>query len=178
MTEPPSTTRSKARTGGDSLTPCLKDQAIASQPSSFDMFRPLCTKEGAYKPIQCYVHEKYGKWCWCVDDKGQEIIGSKVDDGSNLSEDKCNSLQKQNKTEEYWTAFYRQATTHVPTWPTTSPILLPENMNIGLSQCEKERKLSFSPFLNGDTFSPECSADGSFKPRQCFTHLYFGKQCW
>ena len=49
---------------------------------------------------------------------------------------------------------------------------------LALSQCEKERKLSFSPFLNGDTFSPECNANGSFKTRQCFTHLYFGKQCW
>ena len=58
----------------------------------------------------------------------QEIIGSKVDDGSNLSEEKCHSLQKQNKTEEYWTAFYRQATTHVPTWPTQTPIVLPASV--------------------------------------------------
>lgn len=49
---------------------------------------------------------------------------------------------------------------------------------IEISLCEKERKLSQAPLLSGDIFTPECNADGTYKSRQCFTHLYYGKQCW
>lgn len=112
------------------LTNCKTDQLIASQPASFDMFRPQCGDDGHYKPIQCYSNANFGKWCWCVDGKGQEIIGSKVDSDSNLNEEKCKALRKQNSTDEYWTAFYRHSTTtHLPTfgWPTLAPILMPVN---------------------------------------------------
>ena len=48
----------------------------------------------------------------------------------------------------------------------------------GLSQCQKERKLSKSPMVKGDIYTPDCNKDGSYKNRQCFTHLLYGKQCW
>lgn len=49
---------------------------------------------------------------------------------------------------------------------------------LGPTQCQKERKLSQSSMMKGDTFTPECNEDGTYKSRQCFTHLYYGKQCW
>lgn len=91
------------------------------------MFKPECLPDGSYKPMQCYEHRNFGKWCWCVDGKGQEVIGSKVDNtrnNGNLTDEKCKTLGTQNATEEYWTAFYRHTTT-TPTPAvivTTTPI--------------------------------------------------------
>ena len=47
-----------------------------------------------------------------------------------------------------------------------------------LSHCQKERKLSKSPMVKGDIYTPDCNKDGTYKNRQCFTHLLYGKQCW
>ena len=111
------------------LTRCEEDQQIASEPTSFDMFKPECNSDGSYKSIQCYQHKQYGKWCWCVDKKGQEIIGSKVDDSQNkgnLTEAKCRSFGTANSNNDYWTAFYRTSTT-VPSTTlgtTAKPILV------------------------------------------------------
>ena len=111
------------------LTRCEEDQQIASEPTSFDMFKPECNADGNYKAIQCYQHKQYGKWCWCVDKRGQEIIGSKVDDSQNkgnLTEAKCGSFGTDNSNNDYWTAFYRTSTTMPPTTlrTTAKPILV------------------------------------------------------
>ena len=93
------------------------------------MFKPECNSDGSYKSIQCYQHKQYGKWCWCVDKKGQEIIGSKVDDSQNkgnLTEAKCRSFGTADSNNDYWTAFYRTSTT-VPSTTlgtTAKPILV------------------------------------------------------
>ena len=47
-----------------------------------------------------------------------------------------------------------------------------------LPPCLKERQQSLSPLTRDDTFIPECNPDGSYRSRQCFTHMYYGKQCW
>ena len=78
------------------------------------MFIPDCMEDGSYKPIQCYEKHGIGKWCWCVDDNGLEIIGSKVensDNAGNLTAEKCDNLRRNNTaSEEYWTAYYRHST--------------------------------------------------------------------
>ena len=120
---------------------CAQDQVIASQPTSFDMFRPECNEYGGYRAMQCFEHKRYGKWCWCVDIKGQEIIGSKVvdNDGNsgNLTESKCEDLRKDNGTKEYWTAFYRHSTTTpVPIVATTvKPIVV---VNSSTGECKSK----------------------------------------
>lgn len=77
------------------------------------MFTPECMEDGTYKPIQCYEKPGIGKWCWCVDENGLEVIGSKVEnsgDAGNLTAEKCDEFRQQNSSEKYWTAFYRHST--------------------------------------------------------------------
>ncbi|NXI36813.1 THYG protein, partial [Galbula dea] len=38
-----------------------------------DLFVPACTKEGRYEEVQCYSGE-----CWCLDNSGREVPGSRV----------------------------------------------------------------------------------------------------
>lgn len=45
---------------------------------------PTCTKEGKYEEIQCDQSE-----CWCVDDKGREIPGSRTMDKKPKCPSKC-----------------------------------------------------------------------------------------
>ena len=88
------------------------------------MFTPDCMEDGSYKPIQCYEKPGVGKWCWCVDKNGLEVIGSKVENtanAGNLTAEKCDEHQRQNPSEDYWTAFYRHSTTTAPGTTTTTP---------------------------------------------------------
>ena len=109
-----------------SPTQCEEDRKIASEPTSFDMFNPECAPDGSYKAVQCYKNTKFGRWCWCVDAYGQEIIGTKVaQDTGNLTDDKCKEARKGHSNEEYWTAFYRHpTTTPVPMVTTTMPPMI------------------------------------------------------
>ena len=43
---------------------------------------PLCNAEGMFVPLQCFEHDVYGKQCWCVDSSGQEIKGTRLDNGT------------------------------------------------------------------------------------------------
>lgn len=103
---------------GKNISKCQYDQLVVlSQPEIDDMFTPQCNQDGSYKPIQCYEKKNVGKWCWCVDENGLEIIGSKVentDDAGNLTAEKCDGLRRQNTSEDYWLAYYR----HTSTTPT------------------------------------------------------------
>lgn len=38
--------------------------------------------EGNYVPLQCFEHDTYGKQCWCVDSSGQEMKGTRVNNGT------------------------------------------------------------------------------------------------
>ena len=70
---------------------------------------PECEADGSYKAIQCYKHKIYGKWCWCVDKLGLEIIGTRSAN-STLTEAHCTEIRKNNDTKNFWTAFYHQPT--------------------------------------------------------------------
>lgn len=55
-------------------TPCKQQQLAANMGSpNIGAFRPECTLDGEFKPMQC--HTSAGR-CWCVDKDGQEIQGS------------------------------------------------------------------------------------------------------
>ena len=47
-----------------------------------DSFLPVCQDDGSYAPVQCFQHEGFGKQCWCVDEKGEEIGDTRTTDGS------------------------------------------------------------------------------------------------
>ena len=44
-----------------------------------------CDESGTFKPLQCEIHDKETKECWCVNDRGDETEGTRavVKDGSN-----------------------------------------------------------------------------------------------
>ncbi|KRX42355.1 Superoxide dismutase [Cu-Zn], partial [Trichinella murrelli] len=52
---------------------CPKCAQVALRPGP-DGFRPSCTPDGNYEPVQCDARS--GE-CWCVTEKGQEIEGSR-----------------------------------------------------------------------------------------------------
>ena len=73
------------------------------------MVVPECDTDGTYKAIQCYKHKTYGKWCWCVDKLGLEIIGTRAANES-LTEQHCIEARKGNNSSYFWTAFYQNPT--------------------------------------------------------------------
>ena len=46
-----------------------------------DSFVPVCQEDGSYAPVQCFEHAGFGKQCWCVNDKGEEIGDTRTTDG-------------------------------------------------------------------------------------------------
>lgn len=53
-----------------------KDEAIAKR--LLGAFIPKCTADGKYESVQCH-HDKGP--CWCVDEVGQEVPGSRTQNG-------------------------------------------------------------------------------------------------
>nr|UZF13189.1 saxiphilin [Allobates femoralis] len=53
--------------------PCLKErQKLLSENPSPTVFVPECDEKGNYRPRQCH------DYCWCVDEYGEEIFGSRT----------------------------------------------------------------------------------------------------
>ena len=77
-----SNTYSWTQITGNLKTQCQKERDIALSPFITDIFVPLCDGEGMFVPLQCFEHDTYGKQCWCVDSSGQEIQGTRMDNGT------------------------------------------------------------------------------------------------
>lgn len=60
-------------------TACQVERKMAI--SMDDSFVPDCQEDGSYAPVQCFQHLGFGKQCWCVDDKGQEVPDTRTMDG-------------------------------------------------------------------------------------------------
>ena len=60
---------------------CQKDRRRAlgwdSKPKD-GLFMPDCDSDGAYNPVQCL--QSNGP-CWCVDESGHEVPGTRTDKG-------------------------------------------------------------------------------------------------
>lgn len=61
-------------------TACRIERKMAV--SMDDSFVPVCQEDGSYAPVQCFEHEGFGKQCWCVNDKGEEMGDTRTTDGS------------------------------------------------------------------------------------------------
>lgn len=55
---------------GTNLTTCVF-QLVQHSQGLLGQYRPKCTLDGQYEPIQCQ-----GSECWCVDQMGNEILGT------------------------------------------------------------------------------------------------------
>ncbi|NXP73581.1 THYG protein, partial [Ramphastos sulfuratus] len=63
--------KSVAEDLGEAVKLALGSKDCGEEPR--DLFVPTCTKEGRYEEIQCYAGE-----CWCLDNSGREVPGSRV----------------------------------------------------------------------------------------------------
>ncbi|XP_054023137.1 thyroglobulin [Dryobates pubescens] len=63
--------KSVAEDLGEVVKLALRSKDCGEEPR--DLFVPTCTKEGRYEEVQCYAGE-----CWCLDNSGREIPGSRV----------------------------------------------------------------------------------------------------
>ena len=69
----------------DEASLCTKDQVQASAWSAdlSIVFSPACNDDGGFKTVQC---QKSTGYCWCVDDRGNEIWGTKTRGQANCSD--------------------------------------------------------------------------------------------
>ncbi|KAK0130600.1 Thyroglobulin [Merluccius polli] len=74
----------------DSLSQCesLRGVAVAKQQTNI----PHCTADGQFRSIQCSTG---GQQCWCVDAKGQEIVGTRTSDSLPKCPSPCVLLRQQ-----------------------------------------------------------------------------------
>lgn len=55
------------------LSPCERERKSATEKHVVGRWVPQCQEDGSYYPVQCAT----GWDCWCVDDNGREIQGSR-----------------------------------------------------------------------------------------------------
>ncbi|KAJ3598348.1 hypothetical protein NHX12_001858 [Muraenolepis orangiensis] len=74
----------------NSLSQCesLRGIAVAKQQTSI----PHCTEDGQFRSIQCSTGDQQ---CWCVDAKGQEIVGTRTSDSLPHCPSPCVLLRQQ-----------------------------------------------------------------------------------
>lgn len=61
----------------DEASLCIKDQVQAGAWSGdfAIVFSPECNEDASFKTVQCQTSTGY---CWCVDNRGNEIWGTKI----------------------------------------------------------------------------------------------------
>lgn len=63
------------------LPPCLRElrRVLGYTNRAFpSRFKPRCKKDGSYENMQCLLAGSKSETCWCVDNDGKELIGTRV----------------------------------------------------------------------------------------------------
>ncbi|XP_077209029.1 thyroglobulin [Paroedura picta] len=164
------------------LRPCERQREEAFQQG--DNYVPQCLEDGQFRNMQCDRHQLL---CWCVDEKGMEVPGSKQNGSSVACLSFC-QLQKQHILVSRY--INSSATPHIPQC-LDSGGFDPVQCNVDLQQCWcvdaegmeiygtrqkgkpeqcpgkceiRDRRLLHGV---GEKSPPQCSADGEFLPVQC-----------
>ncbi|XP_019645574.1 PREDICTED: uncharacterized protein LOC109486261 isoform X5 [Branchiostoma belcheri] len=74
---PPVLAGKRASTDGGE-TKCTQDRLEAKASGLIGQYVPQCTEDGRYRPLQCHASTGY---CWCVDELGETIEGTKAGRG-------------------------------------------------------------------------------------------------
>lgn len=75
--------RGRPRCGKEKLCKKRFDEILSSFPATpLGLFVPKCLDDGGYRAIQCHNSTGY---CWCVDDFGNELAGTRVRGQQNCS---------------------------------------------------------------------------------------------
>jgi len=122
----------------------LRDEK--SNPFLIGAYIPQCNEQGEYHPIQC--HSSTGH-CWCVDNGGVEIVGTRVTAGH--TRPTCDS------------------TVQIPAVTTKRPILSAGHSTTTASPktpCQRKRQEAQTQKLFG-AFIPKCTEDGQYESVQC-----------
>ncbi|XP_038634704.1 uncharacterized protein nid2a isoform X12 [Scyliorhinus canicula] len=112
----------------------LQERLRGSQPHS-GVHIPECDEDGNFRPLQC--HDSTGH-CWCVDERGQEIPGTRTSPGT--GQPQCGQPAQ---TEYPKTACVEQR-----------------------DQIQAELRLR-RPRPAVGAYIPQCDAEGNFRPLQC-----------
>nr|XP_058946660.1 uncharacterized protein LOC131774625 [Pocillopora verrucosa] len=169
-------------------TQCQKEREISLSPFITDIFVPVCDEDGKFVPLQCFEHDVYGKQCWCVDLSGQEIQGTRTENGTTLE---CGTVHANITTVPscnlgpYGCCHDNETFAKGPDMegcppqqdqhltPLASPVSPPV-----LSQCQKDQQNAKNSGA-ADIFVPECEPSGLFKEVQCYSYPASGKtDCW
>ncbi|XP_022806051.1 uncharacterized protein LOC111343164 [Stylophora pistillata] len=185
--------RGKAACDKANMTRCEMDSLRARgwqiNGKSAAVFSPDCRPDGSYVPEQC---DKSKGQCWCVDKKGNELVGTRGDGRrtctSQAGETKCQEDGKRACDKDG--AYAPRQCDNSTCWcvdrvgreiPRTRSVDNKENLKCdvtaGLPKCQKERQRSLG--WNGKpapgVFVPECDTSGNFKASQCHEASGF---CW
>ncbi|KAL9974270.1 hypothetical protein ACROYT_G011287, partial [Oculina patagonica] len=169
-------------------TQCQKERDIALSPFITDIFVPLCDAEGKFVPLQCFEHDVYGKQCWCVDSSGQEIKGTRLDNGTTpecgvvhadaTNVPSCN-LGPYGCCHDNATFAKGPDMEGCPPRDNQHPVPLASAVAPqALTQCQRDQKQAKSSGA-ADIFVPECEPSGLYKEVQCYNYPASGKtDCW
>uniref|UniRef100_A0A8D2KSV9 Thyroglobulin n=1 Tax=Varanus komodoensis TaxID=61221 RepID=A0A8D2KSV9_VARKO len=164
------------------LRPCELQREKAFQGG--EDYIPQCSEDGQFRNIQC---DKNGVTCWCVDDKGAEVVGTRRA-GSPVA---CLSFCQLQKQRILVSRYVNSSTTPYVPACLDSGDFDPMQCDLGQEQCwcvdsegmeiygtRQKGKLKRCPgkceirdrrLLHGvgEKSPPQCSADGEFLPVQC-----------
>nr|AAF02722.1 equistatin precursor [Actinia equina]AAO12123.1 equistatin [synthetic construct] len=178
-----------------SLTKCQQLQASANS-GLIGTYVPQCKETGEFEEKQCWGSTGY---CWCVDEDGKEILGTKIRGSPDCSRRKaaltlCQMMQAIIVNVPGWcgppSCKADGSFDEVQCCASNGECYCVDKKGKELegtrqqgrptcerhlSECEEARIKAHSNSLRVEMFVPECLEDGSYNPVQCWPSTGY---CW